>query len=179
MLIDIVFAILLITACIKGYQKGLIIAIFSVLAFVIGLAAALKLSAAVAHYLQGSVNVSARWMPVISFAVVFLAVVLLIRLGAKLVEKTFQAVLLGWVNRIGGIVLYAALYMIIFSVFLFYASKMQLISESTIKASVTYGFVQPWAPAVIDNFGKVIPLFKDTFADLENFFGNLGNKISQ
>ena len=40
-MIDIAFAIILIIACIKGYQKGLIIAVFSIIAFIIGLAAAL------------------------------------------------------------------------------------------------------------------------------------------
>jgi membrane protein required for colicin V production len=177
MLIDIIFAIIVIIACIKGFQKGLIIAIFSVLAFIIGLAAALKLSATVANYMEGSLNVSAKWLPVLSFAVVFLGVVLLVRMGAKLVEKTFQMALLGWVNRIGGIVLYAALYIIIFSVFLFYAEKIKLVDPEVIKASVTYSFVQPWAPAVIDNFGKVIPIFKDTFADLEKFFGGISGQL--
>lgn len=177
MLIDIVFAIIIIIAALKGYQKGLILAVFSLVAFIIGLAAALKLSAVVANYLQGSLNVSARWLPVISFAVVFLGVVLLVRWGGKLVEKTFQAVLLGWVNRIGGIVLYAALYITIFSIFLFYAEKIQLLAPDTIKASATYSFVQPWGPAVIDNFGKVIPIFKDTFSDLEQFFGGMAGKL--
>jgi membrane protein required for colicin V production len=179
MLIDIVFAIIVVLACIKGFQKGLIIALFSVLAFVIGLAAALKLSAVLANYLDGSLNVSAKWLPVISFALVFFGVVLLVRMGARLVEKTFQMALLGWVNRIGGIVLYAALYIIILSIFLFYAEKIKLIDPEVIKASATYSFVQPWGPAVIDNFGKVIPIFKDTFADLEKFFGNVGGQLPQ
>src|SRR5436190_11370237 len=101
MLIDLTFAILLILAIIKGYQKGLIIAVFSIIAFVIGLAAALKLSAVVAAYLKDSVSVSAKWLPFIAFAVIFFAVIILVRLGAKLVEKAFQVVMLGWLNRIG------------------------------------------------------------------------------
>jgi membrane protein required for colicin V production len=177
MFIDIIFAIIIVIACIKGFQKGLIIAVFSVLAFVIGLAAALKLSAVVANYLDGSLNVSAKWLPVLSFALVFLGVVLLVRMGAKLVEKTFQMALLGWVNRVGGMVLYAALYIVIFSIFLFYAEKIKLVDPEVIKASATYSFVQPWGPAVIDNFGKIIPIFKDTFADLEKFFGGIGNQV--
>jgi membrane protein required for colicin V production len=177
MLIDIVFAVLLVMACIKGYQKGLIIAVFSVLAFIVGLAAALKLSAVVAGWLQHSVSVSARWLPVLCFALVFLAVVLLVRWGAKLVQKSFEAVLLGWVNRIGGILLFVALYTIILSIFLFYAEKLQLIKPEEIASSATAGFIRPWGPMVIDNFGKVIPLFKDTFTELEQFFGNVGNNI--
>lgn len=179
MLIDIVFAILMVMACIKGYQKGLIIAVFSVLAFIIGLAAALKLSAVVAGHLQNNVSVSAKWLPVLSFALVFLVVVLLVRWGAALIQKSFEAVLLGWVNRIGGILLFAALYTMILSVFLFYAEKAQFIKPEVIAASATAEFIRPWGPAVIDNFGKLIPWFKDMFAELETFFSNLGDTMAK
>ena len=99
-MIDIVFAVLIVIAIVKGYQKGLIIALFSIIAFIVGIAAAVKLSAAVAVYLQDNLSVSAKWLPIISFAVVFLAVVILVRLVEKLFEKTFQMVMLGWINRI-------------------------------------------------------------------------------
>ena len=129
------------------------------------------------HYLKDSINVSAKWMPFIAFALVFLIVVVLVRLGAKLIEKTFQVVLLGWVNRIGGILFYAALYLIIFSIFIFYAEKLQLLQPATIQSSVTYKFVQPWGPKLMDNFGSLIPVFKDMFTELGDFFNSLSNKI--
>ncbi len=176
-MIDIFFAIIVIIACIKGYQKGLIIAVFSIIAFIIGLAAALKLSVVVAAWLNGQANISSKWLPFISFALVFFIVVLLVRWGGKLIEKTFQMALLGWVNRLGGIIFYVALYIIIFSVFLFYAEKVNLLQPAAIQSSQTYGFVKPWGPIVIDSFGKIIPLFKDMFTNLEAFFSTIGNKI--
>lgn len=177
MVIDLIFAVLMVFACIKGYQRGLILAVFSIVAFIIGLAAALKLSTVVADWMKDSVSVSAKWLPFISFVVVFFAVVLLVRWGGKLIEKSFQVVMLGWLNRIGGIVFFAALYIIIFSIFLFYAEKLQLIKPTVIESSVTYSFVQPWGPKVIDGFGTVIPVFKDMFSRLEEFFGGISNKI--
>lgn len=177
MLIDLIFAALFILAIIKGYQKGLILATFSILAFIVGLAAALKLSTIVAAYLKDSISISAKWLPFIAFALVFLVVVLLVRLGAKFVEKTIQVVLLGWVNRIGGILLYAALYLIFLSIFIFYAEKLQLLQPATIQSSVTYKFIQPWGPKLMDNIGSIIPFFKDMFTQLGDFFNLLSNKI--
>lgn len=173
MIIDFIFAILIIFACIKGYSKGLIMALFSMIAFIIGLAAALKLSTMVAGWMQNSTNISTKWLPFIAFAVVFLAVVLLVNWGGKLIQKTFETILLGWVNRIGGVMLYAALYTIIFSIFLFYAEKVSLIKADVIQSSVTYSFIQPWGPKVMNGFGTVIPLFKDMFTQLEDFFTRL------
>jgi membrane protein required for colicin V production len=177
MLIDILFAVLLVMAVIKGYQRGLIVAIFSILAFIIGLAAAMKLSALVAAYIGKTVNISEKWLPIVAFIVVFAIVVLLIRWGAALIQKSVQFVMLGWANRIGGIILYAALYFIILSVLLFYAGKVQFINAETIAASKTYPFIQPWGPRCINGFGSIIPVFKNMFEDLQHFFGDVGTTI--
>jgi membrane protein required for colicin V production len=176
MTIDILVAILIVMAVIKGYQRGLIVAAFSFIAVVIGLAAAMKLSAVAATYIGSAVKISSEWLPVISFAVVFLLVVLLIRLGAKAIEKTAQVAMLGWVNRLGGIVFYAAIYITVFSVLLFYAVQMELLKPETIKQSVTYSFVQPWGPKAINGVATVLPFFRDMFADLESFFGGIATE---
>lgn len=83
MIIDVVVAAILLMAIVKGYQRGLIIALFSVLAFIAGIAAALKLSSTVAVWLGQSTNLGARWLPFVSFCIVFLGVVVLVRLGAS------------------------------------------------------------------------------------------------
>jgi membrane protein required for colicin V production len=171
MIIDLALVVILIIAVLKGYSRGLIVAVFSLLAFIIGLAAAVKLSAVVAGWLGQNVNVSKEWLPVISFALVFLAVVLLVRMGAKAIEKSVQIVMLGWVNRLGGILFFGILYLIIFSIVLFYAEQLQLLKPETIKASQTYNFVKPWGPKAIEGLGAVIPWFKGLFAELEGFFG--------
>src|SRR5678810_955263 len=88
MFIDIIAIALIVLAMIKGFQKGLVVAIFSLLAFIIGLAAAIKLSSAVAAYLGTNTIVSHRWLPILAFVVVFFIVALLVRLGAKTVSYT-------------------------------------------------------------------------------------------
>jgi len=179
MVIDIIIVVLLALAVIKGYQRGLIIAIFSVVAFIIGLAAAIKLSAVVAGYIGNAVKVSEKLLPILSFAIVFLAVVLLVRLGANLIQKGAQIAMLGWLNRIAGILLYAVLYIFIFSIVLFYAEQVKLVKPETKQASVTYPYIQPLGPKVIDGFGKIIPIFKGMFTDLQDFFGGVSERIPE
>ena len=177
MLIDVVFVILMILACIKGFRKGLIVALFSIIAFIAGLAAALKLSSVVAVKLSTTINASAKWLPVISFIAVFLIVVLLVNLAGKLLEKSVEMLLLGWVNKLGGILLFMFLYSLIFSIFLFYAVQLQFIKPDTIKLSQCYSLIQPLGPAVIGKLGTIIPYFKDMFQQLEQFFNKVSNKI--
>lgn len=178
MIIDSAFLILMIIAVFKGFSKGFVVGIFSLIAFIIGLAAALKLSAVVAQHLQSSSGITARWMPLLAFSLVFLVVVLLVNLGARIIRKTVSLAMLGWLDRLAGMALYIIFYTIIFSVLLFFAEKMTLLKPETIKVSKVYDFVAPWGPAVIDNLGKLVPIFKDLFMQLQSFFQNLGNKMA-
>ena len=173
MIIDIILAVLLILAVIKGYQRGLIVGVFSFVAIIIGLAAAMKLSVVAAEYIGSTVNVSDKWLPVISFLVVFIVVVLLIRLGANLIQKTVEAMSLGFLNRLGGILLYAVIFIIVYSIILFYAEQVKLIQPGIIESSITYPFIEPWGPKVIDGLGSVIPFFKDMFNQLQDFFDHI------
>src|SRR5438477_6968530 len=110
MILDLIFAVLIILAIIKGYQRGLIVGVFSFVAIIIGLAAAIKLSTVVADYIGKTVKISDQWLPLISFAVVFFIVVLLVRLGANAMQKVAETIMLGWVNRVGGIIFYIIIY---------------------------------------------------------------------
>lgn len=172
MVLDIVFAIIVVLAIIKGYSRGLIVGIFSLVAIIIGLAAAIKLSAVVAGYIGRAVKVSESWLPVISFIIVFLVVILLVRLGAKAIEKTVEFAMMGWVNKLGGVILFLLIYTIIFSVLLFYVVQLDLLQPQTLSESVTYPYLQPWGPKIIDGFGSVLPFFKDMFKELESFFSS-------
>lgn len=170
MFVDILFFVIIIAAVLKGYSKGLIVAVFSFFSIIVGIAVALKLSASVAVWLQKSTTISAYWLPFIAFALVIIGVAIIIRLGAKAIEKAAQFAMLGWANKLGGIVLFFALYISLFSVFLFYANKMQLLQAHTLAQSKTYFFIEPWAPQIIAGFSKVLPFFKDVFVQLESFF---------
>lgn len=179
MILDLIFVVILALAVFKGFQRGLIVGIFSFVAIIIGLAAAIKLSVVVAGYIGEAVNVSDTWLPIISFAVVFIGVVLLVRLGANAIQRSVEIAMLGWVNRLGGIVLYAGLFIAVFSVVLFYAGQVNLLSDQTIDQSVTYSFVQPWGPRTINIFGALIPFFKDMFVQLQDFFGMVSEHAAQ
>ena len=176
-MIDIIFAVISIIAIIKGIRKGLVVALFSIIAYIIGLAAAVKLSAVVALYLQKNVSVPGKWMPVVSFAVVFLVVVILVNWGGKFIEKSFEMAFLGMANKLAGAAVYLALYIIIFSILLFYADKIHLLQPEAFQNSAVYPYIKHWGSVVIDNFGKAIPFFKDSFASLENFFEGVSHKI--
>jgi membrane protein required for colicin V production len=174
MLIDIVFSVLMLMALSKGLRRGLIVAVFSVAGLVIGLAAAMKFSTVVARHLHQSLQLSTKWLPVIAFIAVFICVVLIVRWAANLLEAAVSMVWMEWLNKLGAVILYGCLYTAIYSVLLFYAKQLGILSPQAIATSRVYGFVEPWGPTLINALGRIIPLFKDMFTQLEDFFAGLG-----
>ena len=178
-MIDSGFLIVLAIGVFKGWRKGLIGALFSLLAFIIGLAAALKLSSAVANYLSEQYPATAKWVPFISFTLVFIVIALLVRFAGKIIETSFSAIMGGLLNRISGSIIYALLYIIIFSVFVYFAAGLHLVSESSLNSSVCYPYIRSLPSDAMTVLGKMIPWFKNVFSDLQDFFGQFGNKINE
>lgn len=174
MMLDILIAALGFMAIMQGLRNGLVMAVFSLLALVAGLAAATKLSAVVAVRLSAT---GYTWLPFLSFLLVFITVVLLVRIAGNIMQRAVQWSLLGWVNRLAGVAVYLLLYGIVISVFLFYLSEMRWLSAETSEKSFFYNLLYPIAPTVIEKLGAWIPVFKDVFIELQQFFGTLEDKI--
>jgi len=173
MILDLTVLIVLAFALFKGLQKGFIVGILSFFAFVIGLAAALKCSSGVARYLQQNTGLTQAWLPVLAFVAVFILVVFLVSLGAKTLEGFTRLALLGWLNRLGGAALFMLGYLFIYSVLLFFADSLNLVGNHTRAASITYPYLKPLGPKVINILGVVFPFFKNMFYELAEFFGAL------
>lgn len=177
MALDVFVLVCLAIAIVKGYRKGLIIALFSFIALVVGAAAALQLSGKAAQYLAPAVPSLHQWIPLIAFLLVFLSVAIVVRLLAKLLEETLKWSMLGWMNKLGGILFYSLLYLVLISIGLFYADKMGVISAPTKAAATSYPILQPLAPVIMDNLGKIVPVFGDLFGQIEQSFEQLGKEI--
>lgn len=143
MSIDLLFALVMLGALIQGLRKGLIIAVFSLIGWALGLYAAMHFSDFAAKYLAA--YVSPRWLAVASFIVVFVTVLLLVTLGGRLLEKAVGLTPLGLANRIGGVIFYVLLYALIFSVVLSFAGKMRLVGAETLSSSQVYPWIKPLA----------------------------------
>lgn len=175
--IDVVFAIILVLAVYKGYSRGLIVAVFSFIAVILGLAAALKLTTVAALYAQQHWDIHTRWLPVLCFIILFVGVVFLVRFGATLIQTMVEAAMMGWLNKLGGILLYSAIFIIVYSILLWIANQLYWLSPEIKLQSVVYPYIEHLGPAVINILGKVIPVFKDMFENLQSFFDNAAKKI--
>ena len=118
----------------KGYRNGFVVAVFSFLAFFIGLAAAVKLSVVVSRWLQTNTHVDLRWLSFLSFILVIMVVALLIRWGALLIQGSLDFIMLGWLNKLAGV----------FFLYRFVPAVVKRIVVLRIAPAYTFRFYRRW-----------------------------------
>ncbi|HSK12805.1 MAG TPA: CvpA family protein [Phnomibacter sp.] len=170
MFIDVLVIIAVGMALFKGYSKGLIMALFSTLGLLIGLAAAVRFSSIAAWYLSEEFDISPSYAPILAFLLVFMAATIIVRLIGKAVEKTLESIDIGFLNKVGGITLYLFLYLAVASVLVYYLEKTGILDDDLVQQSVTYHWIAPWGPMILDGLGLIIPWFRDMFDELNRFF---------
>ena len=151
--------------------------LFSLVCGIIGLAAAVKLSAVLATHMKSDLHMAGRWLPIVAFILIFIGVLLIIRLVGKLLEKALELVLLGWINRLGGILFFLIFYLSVYSIVLFYGAQSKLISQEAINHSNYYSWIAPFGPGIIRFITGFIPYGQDMFTALEGFFGKIAREI--
>ena len=113
---DIIIIIPLIWGAYKGFRKGFIIEIASLIALALGVWGGIKFSAISAKYLSEVFDISEKIMPLISFAVTFILIVIAVFMLARMLQKIIKMVALGLVNKIAGALFGALKFILIISV---------------------------------------------------------------
>ena len=101
--LDILLLIPIIIAAWRGFKKGFVIEIFTLLALLVGIYAGIHFSDYMATILRDSVGIESEYLPAISFTVTFLLVGAMVYFLGKLIEKGLKIVALGMVNKIAGL----------------------------------------------------------------------------
>lgn len=99
---DMVLALLLLVGAWRGFVKGLVLSIASLVGLIGGIWAAAHGSHIAADSLAPHVSWSVNTLSMASLALTFLAVVVAVHLLAKLLEKVLDLVALGLANKLAG-----------------------------------------------------------------------------
>ena len=100
--LDIIIAVPLLYGLIKGFSNGLIKEIIALLSLIIGIYVAINFSIFLEPYLSGVFDNYEQFKPILAFATLFLAAILIIKLIGSAVNKLTKALALGFINRIFG-----------------------------------------------------------------------------
>ena len=170
MFIDLVCGALLFFAAWRGWRAGFFSAVFSFAGIFIGFFLAMKCSAFVANYLKENNITEARWATLFAFVLIVLVVWLLLQLLAKALSIAANAIMMGWLNKSAGGLIFVFIYILMISGVFLFLDQLSVFSKETIDASFLYPVIRPVAPALLTNAGEWIPWFKETFSDLNRSF---------
>ncbi|MFY9309586.1 MAG: CvpA family protein [Bacteroidia bacterium] len=174
--IDIIICIPLVWGLYKGFTKGLIIEAASLVAFGLGVWGGIHFSEMCATKLSGWFNSHSEYLPIVSFAVIFLGIVVLVFLIAKLVQRAVEGMALSAINKIGGAIFGSLKFALIMSVLIFIIDAVEksypMVSLEAKEKSLLYRPVGKIAPTLIpalndSKIGELIPKKEDVGVDVD------------
>jgi len=156
--IDIILCVPLIWGLYKGFTKGLIVEAATVVAFSLGLWGGITFSDYFAAKLGEWFDSKNQYLPVISFALVFLIIIATIFLFAKMMQKATDKIALSALNKIGGAVFGTLKFALLLSVIIFIIDAVEesypMVSFRTKEESLLYRPIGKIAPTIIPALDK-------------------------
>ena len=151
----------------QGYRKGLVHSVFFLVAFVVGSIIALRFGYLVAVLLNRWFGIESEYLPLVSLAILFIVVLVLILLLARSLQGILKAARLNLFNRIAGGLLWAVAGVYVVSLAFWYLEKYQLVTEEVKADSVSYPLVGELSQQITEGIGRALPFVLDTYHDLD------------
>ena len=114
--LDIIFIVPLIWAGFRGFKKGLIIEVSTLLAFGLGIWGGIHFSNFIAELLSDSIE--SKYVPLVSFSITFILIVATVFVLGRMIEKAVNLVQLKLVNKVTGAAFGVAKIVLVMSVLL-------------------------------------------------------------
>lgn len=137
MFIDLMFFASLGYGMYLGFSKGIIDTVFTVLSYIVGVMVAMKFTPATNMFLKTSFGNHAL-MPIIAIVVTFIGAMMIIRMGAKVLEGALQSADLNMINRAAGAVLLGGLAVLFYTGILSFLSSSHMLTIEAQNQSFLY-----------------------------------------
>lgn len=156
--IDIILCTPIVWGLYKGFTKGLIVEAATFIAFGLGVWGGIRFSDFIAAKIKEWFSWDSPYLPVVSFAITFLGIVILIYFIAKLIQRLAEGMALGAFNKIGGALFGALKFAMVMSVVIFVIDALEesypMVSFKTKEESLLYKPVGKIAPTLIPTLNK-------------------------
>ncbi|UXP33699.1 CvpA family protein [Reichenbachiella agarivorans] len=166
--IDIVILVFLVVGAIMGFRKGLLMEIISISAFFIAIILGIRLIDWGVMVLSDFIDGYEGLLPVISFAVIFIIIIIALHLLGKVLKKLLDLTLLGSLDDIAGSLLGIVKWALFISIFFWiYHSFGGEIDHDITSRSLLYEPITSFAPKLFDMLSSIFPFIMDFFEHSE------------
>ncbi len=166
-IMDILIGIPLLWFGYKGFTKGLISEILSLVALVAGIWLAVHFSWFVGGHIETLFDVKNQYVSLAAFTITFLGVVFLMHFAGKIATRLASKTALGLTNRLAGALFgfLKAAFIISVALYLYgrIDNQMKIIPEEIRNESLLFGPVSAMAPAIIPRLEAEQGRFNEAF----------------
>ena len=156
--IDTAIVIVLIISVVMGFINGLVKEVASLAALILGIWGAIKFSTFTAAKLYDYFDMTGQYVGIIAFLITFGIIVVIIHFIGILADKLVNAVALGFLNRLLGIVFGVLKSILIMSVFFVILNAIDarkpFLPKERIEGSIFYNPISDIAPAIFPIIGE-------------------------
>lgn len=103
-IVDIILLICFVPAVVQGFRKGFISQVIAIVSIIAGAWVSFRFTSEASVWIGQYIQGSEQMLKVVSFALIFIAVIVVLALLGKLLEGAVKLVMLGWLNRLLGVV---------------------------------------------------------------------------
>lgn len=176
--VDIIVLLASVFFVVKGYQKGLIVEVITLVALILGIIAAMQLAGQVSDLLADTFS-DAEWVFYAGYLLSFLVVFIGVQLMGSGLEKFLKATRLNFINRILGALGGFLKILFLVSLIFWLLDQAEGLDTAFKSEVLSYTYAAPVAPWLINKVTAYFPFLKDLIAEAEVFFKNLNQQIQQ
>jgi len=141
--LDIILLLCFVPAIIGGLRRGFIAQVVAIISIILGIWLSFKFSAVLSGWLGQWIEAGEQVLHVISFAVIMILAILALAAVGKLIESTVKIILLGWLNRLLGLIFALLKYALIIGLLLMLFNSLNgqfhLVNQKVLDSSLLYG----------------------------------------
>lgn len=178
-IIDIISLIPVLLYMIAGFRNGIIREIFGIIALFLGILSVLHLSNSVLNKITTVEELQSPYLPLVVYALVFLAVFVGLVLLGRLLEKVLKTAQLNFVNRLLGLIAGLLKATLVVSLFVWLIDKAELFDETVKAESYAYQYIKDVVPKILLIIGELIPWLKELVVNIEEYFGIIASNIDR
>ena len=163
---DIVVLALIGFGMVRGYRKGMITTVIGVVGVFVALIMGVQFNYVFRDFYTRTFDLAPQYLTILSFATVFLIVMVLLTFSFKFLENLMSQLKLG-INQALGALLGGYLAALGLSILLLLLRPINVPSQRSVSDSITYPFMTTFAMDNLKLAGKLLPLAKNVLYQLD------------
>ena len=175
--IDVILIVPLLWGILRGIKKGIVKELTSFIALIFGIYGAINFAVYIQPFLKSQFEIGSSLIPIVSFAVTFLIIVLSIKLIGFIIDKIVKFIALGIISRLlGGVFGLLKAAFILSGLLLIlnaFDNYLNLLPAKQKKQSILHRPISNIIPSILIEINGGKKLIKETNKLLDNFNDNI------